>query len=73
MRREAAKGRLVIEVIAGKHFTTLAALARIRELCHRETRAPPSQDRASTPSPGLIAQAALRALLGSLAIKARKW
>jgi hypothetical protein len=35
-RREAARGRLVIEVIAGKRFTTLAAIDRVRE--HRVLR-----------------------------------
>lgn len=32
LRRETARGRLEIEVIAGKHFTTLAAIARMRQL-----------------------------------------
>src|SRR5690242_21917509 len=33
LRREAARGRLVIERIAGKDFTTLANIERMRELC----------------------------------------
>src|SRR6478609_8294988 len=33
LRREAARGRLVIERIAGKDFTTLANIERRRELC----------------------------------------
>ena len=37
LRREAARGRLTIERIAGKDFTTLAAIAAMREQC----RAPP--------------------------------
>ncbi|WP_238193793.1 excisionase [Methylobacterium frigidaeris] len=39
LRREAAKGRLSIERIAGKDFTTLAAIERMRELC----RLPPKE------------------------------
>src|SRR5690349_6780613 len=33
LRREAARGRLAIERIAGKDFTTLAAIAEMREKC----------------------------------------
>lgn len=33
LRREAERGTLVIERIAGKDFTTLAAIKRMRELC----------------------------------------
>jgi hypothetical protein len=33
LRKEAARGRLAIERIAGKDFTTLAAIANMRELC----------------------------------------
>jgi hypothetical protein len=33
LRREIAKGRLAVEMIAGKQFTTLAATQRMRELC----------------------------------------
>ena len=33
LRREAKRGRLVIERTAGKHYTTLAAIERMRELC----------------------------------------
>src|SRR5271166_2493077 len=33
LRKEAARGRLVIERIAGKDFTTLAAIANMRTLC----------------------------------------
>src|SRR6185437_5642929 len=38
LRREAARGRLVIERIAGKDFTTLANIERMRELCRVEAR-----------------------------------
>jgi hypothetical protein len=38
LRREAAKGRLVIERIAGKDYTTLANVQRMRELCRVEPR-----------------------------------
>src|SRR5882757_8935290 len=39
LRREAARGRLVIERIAGKDFTTLAHIERMRELCRVSARA----------------------------------
>src|SRR5438445_1894038 len=39
LRREAARGRLVIERIAGKDFTTLANIERMRQLCRVEARA----------------------------------
>jgi hypothetical protein len=38
LRREAAKGRLVIERIAGKDYTTLAYIERMRELCRKQPR-----------------------------------
>ena len=42
LRREAARGRLVVERIAGKDYTTLANIERMRELCRVEVRAPDS-------------------------------
>src|SRR5262249_30141642 len=42
LRREADRGRLVIERIAGKDYTTLAAIEKTRELCRL-----PQRDRAS--------------------------
>ena len=39
LRRDAARGRLVIERIAGKYFTTLANIERMRELCRVEAKA----------------------------------
>src|ERR1700730_2111433 len=33
LRKEAARGRLAIERVAGKDYTTLAAIERMRELC----------------------------------------
>src|ERR1035441_7682302 len=38
LRKEAARGRLVIERIAGKDYTTLANIERMRELCRVEVR-----------------------------------
>jgi hypothetical protein len=35
LHRECARGRLVIERIAGKDYTTLRAIGRMRELCRR--------------------------------------
>lgn len=40
LRREAARGRLVIERIAGKDYTTLANIEGMRELCRVEVQAP---------------------------------
>jgi len=40
LRREAARGRLVVERIAGKDYTTLANIERMRELCRVEARVP---------------------------------
>src|SRR6201986_4104073 len=39
LRREAARGRLVIERIAGKDYTTLANIERMRELCRVQRKA----------------------------------
>jgi hypothetical protein len=38
LRREGARGRLVIERIAGKDFTTLANIERMRDLCRVEAK-----------------------------------
>src|SRR3974390_1241107 len=76
LRRERDRNRLVIEKIAGKEFTTLAHIERMRELCRGEAREPnsslrqPAATRAET-SPterpgslettdGMSAQAALQ-------------
>ena len=40
LRRERDRNRLVVEKIAGKEFTTLAHIERIRELCRDEAREP---------------------------------
>src|SRR5262249_30194553 len=40
LRREARKGRLVVERIANKDYTTLEAIARMRELCRVQAREP---------------------------------
>ena len=42
LRREAARGRLVVERIAGKDYTTLANIELMRELCRVEAKAPVS-------------------------------
>jgi hypothetical protein len=42
LRREARRGRLVIERVAGKDFTTLASIERMRELCRLDQKAPVS-------------------------------
>src|SRR5262245_47486252 len=40
LRREAARGRLAIERIAGKDYTTLRAIQHMRERCRVEARVP---------------------------------
>ena len=40
LRREAARGNLVVERIAGKDYTTLANIKQMRELCRVEIKAP---------------------------------
>src|SRR5688572_27888425 len=40
LRREAARGNLTIERIAGKDFTTLGHINRMRELCRVEAKVP---------------------------------
>jgi hypothetical protein len=40
LRREAARGRLTIERIAGKDFTTLAAITTMREKCRAQPPLP---------------------------------
>src|SRR5438477_12963640 len=42
LRRERDRSRLIIEKIAGKEFTTLAHIERMRELCRDEAREPGS-------------------------------
>jgi hypothetical protein len=42
LRREAGRGRLVVERIAGKDYTTLGAINRLRELCRLDQRVPAS-------------------------------
>src|SRR5215831_8571239 len=46
LRREAKRGRLVIERVAGKDFTTLGHIARMREQCRvRNSRQDSAYDR----------------------------
>jgi hypothetical protein len=40
LRRERARGHLTVERIAGKEYTTLEYIERMRELCRVEARAP---------------------------------
>nr|WP_246754263.1 excisionase [Bradyrhizobium diazoefficiens] len=76
LRRERDRNRLIIEKIAGKEFTTLAHIQRMRELCREEARGqdfnskPPAETRAERPltkqhgssgtTAGTSAQAALK-------------
>jgi hypothetical protein len=40
LRREIARGRLAYEVIAGKHYTTLADIEDMRRLCRVQAKNP---------------------------------
>lgn len=42
LRREAERGRLAVERIAGKDFTSLQAIAEMRKLCRVERKETPS-------------------------------
>lgn len=42
LRKEAARGRLAIERIAGKDYTTLTAIEAMRERCRKGAKAPDS-------------------------------
>jgi hypothetical protein len=42
LRKERDNGRLVVEVIAGKEYTTLAAIEEMRRLCRAPRKAPAS-------------------------------
>ena len=60
-RREAAKGRLVIQRIAGKDFVTLAAIDAMRAACRMDD---PKRSRSGPgPSKAIASQAALDSLL----------
>src|ERR1700730_2190809 len=52
LRREARRGRLVIERVAGKDYTTLGNIERMREICRVQAKAPDSTfgPRDATPS-----------------------
>jgi hypothetical protein len=74
LRREAKRGRLVIERVAGKDFTTLGHIARMRELCRvSESRrdCTPGQngeinrESSLTLPPGLSSMAVARSALDS--------
>lgn len=75
LRREAQRGRLVIEVIAHKQFVTLRAIERMRSLCRAEqlgqdsgsnltSSTPPANDSAAPPGLSLTerSKSALAAL-----------
>ena len=76
LRRERDLSRLIVEKIAGKEFTTLAHIERMRELCRDEARelgsslklpattgverSPTKQPGSSETTAGMSAQAALQ-------------
>lgn len=58
LRREAARGRLVLERIAGKDFVTLAAIGAMRELCRVKPEWPVASKQKGTAEPGTMSTAA---------------
>lgn len=50
LRRERNAGRLTTELVAGKEFTTLADIARMRELCRRKVEPKPARGNWQQPS-----------------------
>ena len=78
LRSEIAKGRLKVEIIAGKQFTTLAYIDEMRKLCLEPAKAPPPAHRfrASNPAMQMTPQEAplakLNAPVRSQAKKPRK-
>src|SRR5258708_29705323 len=62
LRREAARGRLVIECIANRHYTTIAAIERMRQLCRVEAK---DRDSTCNPPAGISPERALHSLYGS--------
>jgi hypothetical protein len=80
LRREAARGRLAIERIAGKDFTTLADIASMREKCRAQPLRPastsesvatvPPNGSSSTPD-ARSAQAHLKTIVGRLKKRSR--
>src|SRR5215471_14196980 len=62
LRREAAKGRLAVERIAGKDFTTLQAIQEMRKRCRVNPKAP---DCGSNPSGETMTAQSANGLYGS--------
>lgn len=69
LRREASRGRLVIERVAGKDYTTLAHIQRMRELCRLAVKV---QDSGSAPSGETAEAVSLTPASGSSATEATK-
>jgi hypothetical protein len=54
LRREAAKGHLAIETIAGKQFTTLNAIQEMRKQCRDNPRVRDAKRKWETPQTGNV-------------------
>jgi len=78
LRREAERGKLQIERIAGKVYTTLAAIKEMRELCrvqpkaHVSTSTPPKESGSSETERSSAALAALKLSADALKRPGRK-
>jgi hypothetical protein len=75
LRREAARGRLMIERIAGKDYTTLGAIKEMRERCRSVAKGPAcgsSQPMDAIPPFGLSEMANTNDALASVRSKLKK-
>jgi hypothetical protein len=71
LRREAERGRLIIERIANKDYTTLAQIERMRELCRVEAKVPTSGSVPPAESTGVSSHAPSGSLSTATVISAR--
>src|SRR4051794_38397030 len=72
LRREADAGRLAVMKIAGKFFTTMAAIEAMKELCLVPARRAPGSDAEGSRGPSLAAVALTQRLSAALGEERRR-
>jgi hypothetical protein len=75
LRREVARGRLIVERIAGKDYTTLKAIKNMRDQCRSEVRAPDfgfNQQADASPRRGSFATESSKSALAAARMKLQK-
>jgi len=75
LRKEARRGKLAIERVAGKDFTTLAAIAEMRRLCRTQAKVPGSTSRppeATEKPSGSSEMASKQSALDALLVNAKR-